>query len=110
MKIAQAQGPEQTQMQAMATAWGVPAPSGEMAMGGSMGGDASALMPLSGAAFDKAFLTRMTAHHQGALPMAQAELSAGSNPQAKQLAQSIVTSQTAEIAQMTSMLAALQQH
>lgn len=113
-QIAAAQGPEQRKMAAMATAWGVAAPStdqnaGDIAgssssMGNGMSMDTTALEPLSGSAFDKMFLSMMIEHHQSALPMAQTELHAGSNMQAKELAQSIVTSQTAQIAQMKQML------
>lgn len=111
--ILQAQEPELKRMQDMANAWGVPAPgAGEMSampgmnMGG-MGGmdtDAQALTPLKGAAFDKEFLTRMIAHHQGAVQMSQQELANGRNPQAKQLAQQIIDAQNAEIATMQKLL------
>ena len=103
----------------MATAWGVPAPSTQAAAGmGGMGGmnhssasaapmggdDVAALTPLSGSAFDREFLTRMTDHHKGALPMARAELDGGTNPQARQLAQQITDTQTREIAEMAALL------
>ena len=126
-KIATAQGPEQEQMKAMAAAWNVPAPSTDATMAGhdmsSMGSampsaspssmdmgmttDMSMLEPLTGTAFDKQFLTMMTEHHHSALPMAQAEIAGGSNPQARQLAQDIVTAQTAEIGQMQQLLTTL---
>ena len=47
----------------------------------------------------------MTAHHQGAIAMAQIELAEGQYPPAKQLARSIVDSQQAEIDQMKQLLA-----
>ena len=114
-RIVAAQDPEIQTMQKMATAWGVDlnaaagGPHGGMNMGGGMGKgeDVAALEPLSGPAFDKEFLTRMTAHHQSAVEMANKELSAGLNKQAKQMAQDIVTSQTAEINEMKTLLAAL---
>lgn len=110
--IAAAQGPELDRMADMAKAWDV-----ELADGGGHGGshgggmdmgdDAATLEPLTGAAFDRQFLTLMTAHHSGALPMARAELDGGANPQAKALAQSILTTQTAEIADMKGLMAQL---
>jgi uncharacterized protein (DUF305 family) len=50
--------------------------------------------------FDLRFLNAMIPHHQGALTMAQEALSKSKRPEIKQLAQAIITSQTAEIAQM----------
>lgn len=109
--IKAAQGPEIDMMIKMATAWGVDldASGGEHSGGHStgMGDDTAALEPLAGKEFDREFLTRMIAHHEGALEMAQAELAEGSNPQAKKMAAEIVESQTAEIADMKSLLAVL---
>ncbi len=109
-RIVAAQDPELNRMEEMATAWGVTLDT-TMSMGAGMamdmGNDEAVLKPLSGAAFDKAFLTSMTAHHQGALPMAQAQLDKGENPQAKVLAQDIISAQTAEIAEMQKLLTEL---
>ncbi len=55
--------------------------------------------PLSGNT-DQDFAQMMLAHHQGAVAMAQAELRYGQDPFLRQLAQHIITSQTAEIKQM----------
>lgn len=49
----------------------------------------------------------MVRHHTGAVRMAETELGAGQNPQAKALAQSIVTSQTAQIGQLQALLTQL---
>lgn len=111
-RILAAQQPELDKMASMAKAWGVKLDDtatgmgGMSGMSGGMDEDVTALTPLSGAAFDKEFLTRMMAHHEGALPMAQADLDAGVNPQAKTLAQGIITAQKAEIAEMKGLLAA----
>lgn len=121
--IAAAQGPEKELMADMAAAWDVPAPGADMSggghdaqggaampsagMGADMADEMAALEAASGAAFDREFLTRMVAHHQGALPMAQAEVADGMNPQAKQLAQEIIDSQTAEIKTMQELLRTL---
>jgi len=58
----------------------------------------------TGSAADTLFLTRMQEHDEGAADMAQGELANGSNPEVKVLAQSIITSQTAEIAQMRALV------
>lgn len=100
-----AQAPEIATMANMSRAWAAPmgpAGGGHMAM--SMHDDVAALAPLTGPAFDRAFLTRMTAHHQSAVDMARRELAQGLNPQAKTMAGDIVRSQTAEITRMRSLL------
>lgn len=110
-QIMAAQDPEIQLMAKMATAWGVDlkASGGEHGGGHTteMGDDTAALEPLSGKEFDREFLTRMSAHHDSALDMAETERADGLNPQAKQLAADIVESQTAEIAEMKSLLAML---
>jgi uncharacterized protein (DUF305 family) len=112
--IQAAQQPEIDTMTGWLTAWGKPAPEPHMSMGsgtghGSMPGmmtdaDMAKLMDAKGAAFDKQFLTMMIAHHEGAIEMAQTEVAQGSNPQAKALAQKIITDQQAEIATMKTIL------
>lgn len=62
------------------------------------------LMKAQGASADKAFLTHMIEHHRGAVDMAKTQLAKGQNPQAKALAQTIITSQTAEITTMQNLL------
>ena len=109
-RIAEAQQPEIDRMAAMAEAWGV-----EIDVGGSHGGghstempdDTAALEPLSGEEFDREFLTRMIAHHEGAVIMAKAELEEGENPQAKEMAQDIIDAQEAEIDEMEQLLSRL---
>jgi uncharacterized protein (DUF305 family) len=58
-----------------------------------------------GAAFDKMFLQMMIGHHQGAVTMSKTELADGENPDAKTLAQNIITAQQREITEMQTMLA-----
>lgn len=108
-RIAGAQEPEIALMARMAKAWQVDlAAGGGMSMGGGgMDDDVKALTPLTGAAFDKEFLTRMKVHHESALMMAKLEVDGGKNPQAKALAGEITTTQTKEIAEITGLLAAL---
>jgi uncharacterized protein (DUF305 family) len=49
----------------------------------------------------------MIRHHQGAVAMAKTEQAQGINPDAKQLAKQIQTSQTSQISQMQGMLNAM---
>ncbi|MEO3939026.1 DUF305 domain-containing protein [Dermatophilaceae bacterium Soc4.6] len=133
--IKAAQDPEIETMSGWLTGWGqpVPAPTQDMSQMGSstsgtmgdgtvggsdmgsiggMGGmmsdqQMSQLSGTSGAAFDKLWLQLMTAHHQGAVAMARTELTDGANTEAKQLAQSIIDSQSKEITTMTTLLATL---
>ena len=65
------------------------------------------LTDASGAEFDRPFLEMMITHHQGAIEMAKTELAEGSNPEALSLAESITTSQTAEITEMQQLVQAL---
>lgn len=114
-RIVAAQDPEIETMQKMAAAWGVDletaqgasTPGMDMSGGMDMGGDIAALEPLSGPAFDREFLTRMTAHHESAVVMSEREVADGQNAQAKELAQQIITAQKAEIAEMRTLMAAL---
>jgi uncharacterized protein (DUF305 family) len=70
-----------------------------------MDDDAGTLRRVSGQAFDRAFLEAMIPHHEGAIAMARAELERGGDPELRDLAQRIVTSQTREIRFMRRALA-----
>jgi uncharacterized protein (DUF305 family) len=122
--IKRAQTPEIATMSGWLKGWGsaVPDPYGHaagmtgMSQGGKTGMSQGGMMSdaqlkqlseATGPAADKSFLSLMVEHHQGAIDMANGELREGVNPEAKRLAQSIVTSQTAEIAQMKSLLASM---
>ncbi|MFP5371804.1 MAG: DUF305 domain-containing protein [Actinomycetes bacterium] len=75
---------------------------------GGMGAmDIGALSGMSGAEFDRMFLTMMIEHYQGAVEMAETELSNGRNADAITLAESIRDSQNAEIAEMEQLLTEL---
>lgn len=63
------------------------------------------LKTLSGSEFDTLWLQSMIAHHQGAIEMAKAEVANGQNVDAKNMAQTIITAQEAEITTMNQMLA-----
>lgn len=116
-QIAQAQGPEITQMQDFLRSWNVPAaPSSGMGAMTGMGSGATAmpgmmsdqqmtqLGSVTAAAFDRMYLQMMTAHHSGAITMAQTELRDGASPEAKTLAQKIIDAQQAEITTMKQLL------
>ena len=113
-RIRAAQGPEIDQMRGWLKAWGEPAPEdSDMAGMGhdgmEMGGlDQQAamdeLMKLGGEAFDKTFLTLMIQHHQGALTMANQEVTNGENTEAVALAKVIIAAQQKEIAEMQALL------
>jgi len=110
-QIKDAQAPEITQMSGWLAGWGAnPSPSvSGMDHGGGMmdPADMEALEKASGAEAAKLFLTGMVKHHQGAIAMAQTEVSGGQNPEAKKLAQAIITSQQAEIEKMNTLIARL---
>lgn len=107
VQIEKAQQPEIDKMTGWLKAWGAPLPSHDgMGMGDGMMSpqEMSRLGTLSGKAFDTAFLQMMIKHHQGAVTMARTEQAHGASSDAKALAASIVTSQSAQIATMRRML------
>jgi uncharacterized protein (DUF305 family) len=63
---------------------------------------------LSGPAFDELWITSMIEHHQGAVTMARTEIADGQSPDAKKLADMIITAQQREIAQMNNLVSATQ--
>ncbi|GAB2690296.1 DUF305 domain-containing protein [Nocardia thraciensis] len=106
-KVEQAQAPEMQQFTDLLRSFGKPAPAATgHAMPGMMSQDQmTGLQHATGAEFDRMWMQMMIAHHEGAIDMANTELAQGANPDAKRLAQSIVTAQQAEIQQMRGMLA-----
>ena len=123
-QIEAAQGPEIATLNGWLQSWGVPAPQtsmpgmdhggmdhggmdhGGMDMGQGMMSqdDMQKLQQAQGPAFDRMFLEMMIKHHEGAVIMAQAEIAQGQFPDAKQMAQQIITTQQAEIGTMQNML------
>ena len=112
--IAGAQQPEMDQMTTWLAEWGQPAPTADM---GDMGGmdhssgsgmmtaqDMDALMAATGPEFDRQWLTMMIAHHTGAIEMANTEIADGSNPDAQEMARTIVATQQQEIDTMQRLL------
>ncbi|MDV8022675.1 DUF305 domain-containing protein [Rhodococcus sp. IEGM 1330] len=112
--IAGAQQPEMDQMTTWLAEWGQPSPTADM---GDMGGmdhssgsgmmtpqDMDALMAATGPEFDRQWLTMMIAHHTGAIEMANTEIADGSNPDAQEMARTIVATQQQEIDTMQRLL------
>ncbi|WP_406047936.1 DUF305 domain-containing protein [Streptomyces virginiae] len=93
----------------MLTSWGeqVPAEGSHSAhgMAGMMSPqEMENLKNSSGATFDTAFMKLMIKHHEGAVEMAKTEKAQGVFPDAKIMADAIVTSHSAEIEQMNKLL------
>ncbi|MFT4470840.1 DUF305 domain-containing protein [Arthrobacter sulfonylureivorans] len=128
-RIKEAQGPEIERMTAMLDAWGEPVmmpsesagameghdmhgnESGKAGMGSMEGmmseDDLAKLESTQGTEAAELFLTQMIAHHEGAVKMAEQEAEQGSNPQAVELAQTIIKDQEGEIQEMKDLLATL---
>ena len=120
--IRAAQAPEIEQMADWLTAWGEDVPEtsrdhvnshdmGDMSddTGGGTGmgmdpDDLAALEDASGTAFEQMWLQMMVEHHEGAIEMAQDEQADGLADDAVALAESIESSQTAEIDRMEELL------
>lgn len=117
--IQDAQQPEIDEMKGWLETWGEPTASGHDGMGNmsdmpGMSGSAPGMMDdddlgaltntSDRSAFEKMWLTMMIAHHEGAIEMSKTELADGEFQPALDLADSIIASQTAEIALMKQML------
>lgn len=129
-QIKAAQGPEIAQLQSWLTAWGAPLEMegaasssvgghdmGAMDMSGhDMGGvtmagmmndeDMKTLATVKGNDFDRMWLGMMIVHHEGAVEMAKQVRTATDNLDVQQLADAIITGQTAEIATMNRLVGA----
>lgn len=114
-RIEAAQDPEIETMTAWLEDWDEPVDGGggmEMDDGMEMGGgmmsdeDMESLEDADGADFDQLFLEMMGEHHRGAIEMAETELADGAFADALELAQEIVDTQTAEIAEIEELLGA----
>lgn len=119
-QIKAAQGPEITAMSGWLKSWGKPVPGAGANAGGGHAGHGGGgseemagmmskqqmdqLMAARGAAFDRAFLTMMIAHHQGAVQMAKTEQAQGKFPAAKTMAAAVIRTQQAEITTMRNLL------
>ncbi|MFD5095721.1 DUF305 domain-containing protein [Amycolatopsis thailandensis] len=120
-RISVAQDGEVTMMKTWLADRGKPVPGeGHAGHGDHGGGHDHALMPgmateaqladlraASGVAFEKMFLDLMIAHHTGALTMAETQLGKGVEIKAQEMAQEVITGQSAEIERMKTMRAKL---
>lgn len=107
--ITNVQSMEMIEMREWQKEWGyeVTNSGGHMSHGGDgmdMAGDMTEMMNklqgLEGDAYDKEFLTQMIIHHQQAIDMAQYAEANAKHGEIKELAQNVITTQRAEIAQM----------
>jgi len=73
---------------------------GGMDMGDMMHGMSSGINGKTGDAFDKAFLSEMIVHHQGAVEMANQAITNAKHQEIKDLATDIIKSQNNEITDM----------
>ena len=74
--------------------------NGGMMSAGMMNRDQMRQMMGANADFDRMFLQMMIPHHQAAITMAQQALAQAEHPEIKTLAQTMITAQRAEIAEM----------
>lgn len=107
-QIKDAQAPEIELMESWLDEWGMPSSGGMDGMdhgdGMMSGDDMAALEAAEGAEAARLFLLQMIEHHEGAIEMAEDVLDNGANPEVLALAESIITTQTAEIATMEQLL------
>ncbi|MFF4425514.1 DUF305 domain-containing protein [Streptomyces sp. NPDC001549] len=109
-EVEKAQDPEIKTLSGWLASWGEKIPAaGEDHGGHDMSGMMAAeemqqLTAASGKAFDTAFLQMMVKHHEGAVAMAKTEQTDGAYRPAKDMAAAIITSQSAEIARMNTLL------
>jgi uncharacterized protein (DUF305 family) len=106
-EILDAQGPEIEQMNGILARFDADMGGhGGMVMNGMLTEDELvSLQAARGLEFDQLFLTGMIAHHQGAIEMANEVLVAGTDPEVRTLAETIVAGQQSEIEVMQKMLA-----
>lgn len=113
--VEKAQDPEIQTMRSWLKAWGKPESAGRSGHGGGHGGghamagmmserDMKDLESLRGRAFDRKFAELMIAHHEGAVEMAKTEQKDGRDATAKKLADDVVRTQSAEIAELRKIL------
>ena len=100
---AQSKDPMPAMQGGMAASSAMPSGDGPKAMMKDMSGKMTS-MPMSGDP-DVDFAKMMRIHHQGAIDMANAELSKGKDPQMKKMAEAIIAAQRKEIAQFDAYLA-----
>ena len=107
--VEKAQDPEIQKMKSWLKAWGRPEATagghGGHAMAGMLSdADMTDLAAAKGKEFDRKFAELMIAHHEGAVEMAKTEQRDGKDPEAKKVADDVVRTQAAEIAQLRKVL------
>jgi uncharacterized protein (DUF305 family) len=111
-QIKAAQQPEIDQLQGWLTEWGASESADDGHGGHDQSGmmsseDLAALEAATGAEAARLFLEQMVIHHEGALDMAETEVSEGVNSAAIEMAGNTVTTQTAEVQEMQDLLTSL---
>jgi uncharacterized protein (DUF305 family) len=108
LRIKAAQDQQVTRIHNLLGAWDAPASAGgnssDQAPGMLSDQQIQQLKAATGNAFDQLFLQLMIIHQQGAIQMSQTELAKGTDPQARRLAQDIITGQQVEINQMQKLI------
>jgi uncharacterized protein (DUF305 family) len=107
-QIKDAQQPEIDQLKEWLSDWGQEeSDMGGMNHGGGMMSeeDMMALEDATGDDATRLFLEQMTVHHEGAIEMAEAEVADGENADAVAMAETIIATQTDEVALMQDQLA-----
>jgi uncharacterized protein (DUF305 family) len=103
-QIKSEQSPEIKQMETWLESVGMPDMHHMMEMPGYVEeSDFAALQKLTGAEFDIRFLELMIGHHEGAIEMAQ-DIKGNKNSEVKALSDAIISSQTAEITEMKTLI------
>ena len=108
-QIKDAQGPEIETLRGWLEEWGA-APAGDVMEGMDHGDgmmsdtDMDALEAAGDDEVTRLYLEQMIVHHEGAIDMAEAELSEGRFPAALEMARTIIDTQTGEIATMRDLL------
>ncbi|MFI1808818.1 DUF305 domain-containing protein [Streptomyces sp. NPDC020422] len=104
--VEQAQDPEIRKMKGWLRTWGKPeSTGGGHGMAGMMSdADMAELAAAKGKAFDRRFAELMIAHHEGAVEMAKTEQANGGDAAARKVADDVVRTQAAEIAQLKKIL------
>ncbi|MEI3866396.1 DUF305 domain-containing protein [Microbacterium sp. CCNWLW134] len=111
--IKAAQQPEIDQLEAWLGEWEADMPDMDSMEGMDHGGgmmsedDMAALEATTGTEASRLFLEQMIVHHEGAIDMAQDQVDNGQDPEAVEMAQTIIDTQTAEITTMQELLAQL---
>jgi uncharacterized protein (DUF305 family) len=106
-RIEEAQGPEIETLTGWLEGWGEEVPAeGHASHEGHEGQDMeiAELEGASGEAFDALFMEMMIEHHEGAVAMAETEQAEGAYGPAREMAQDIIISQSAEIDEMNTLL------